>query len=156
VTQLTLAHQFRRVANLVNGSTLAGLAIARLGRATVRPGPHGLVIAEGYMLPFPIAGAFTVGNVVVTPRTFAELESWAPQVLDHEARHSWQYVCCGVFFLPLYLLAMGWSMARTGDRAARNAFERWARLADGGYEDVPVRPWRAQIKALTRARRSRR
>ena len=35
---------------------------------------------------------------------------------------------------------MGWSMLRTGDRAARNFFERQAGLAIGGYRDVPVKP----------------
>jgi hypothetical protein len=35
---------------------------------------------------------------------------------------------------------MGWSWIRTGDRAARNVFERAAGLSDGGYLDVPLRP----------------
>ena len=33
---------------------------------------------------------------------------------------------------------MGWSVVRTGNRAARNAFERHAGLAAGGYPDLPV------------------
>jgi hypothetical protein len=151
---LSAAHRFRRVANLLNGSTVAGLAIARLGRATVRSGPDGLVLAEGYRLRFPVAGAFTVGNVILTATTFDELERCSPNVLQHEARHAWQYVCTGVLFIPLYVAAMGWSVVRTGDRAARNVFERWARLADGGYTDVPVRPLRSWFAPLLRRPRS--
>lgn len=145
MTSVSPLHRFRQVANLVNGSTVAGLLIARVGGARVRPGPEGLLAAEGYRLPFPVAGAFTVGNVVVTGGSLDALTAWSPRVLDHEARHSWQWVCCGTLFLPLYVAAMGWSWLRTGDRAARNVFERAAGLADGGYEDVPPRPlwpWR--------------
>ena len=40
-------------------------------------------------------------------------------------------------FYPAYAICMGWSMLRTGDRAARNFFERDAGLAIGGYEDHP-------------------
>ncbi len=145
---LSGALQLRRIANLVNGSTVVGLGIARLGRARVTPGPGGLLLAEGYRLPFPIAGAFTVGNVVIIPTSLAQLQQSSPRVLEHESRHSWQYVWTGMLFLPLYVVAMAWSMARTGDRAARNIFERWARLADGGYEDVPIRPLRTRIVTL--------
>ncbi len=152
---LTRALRFRRAANFVNGSTLLGLLIARLGRARVSAGPDGLLLAEGYRLPFPVASAFTVGNVVLTSHTFVELEGWSPYVLRHEARHAWQYVCTGVLFLPLYVTAMGWSMARTGDRAARNVFERWARLDDGGYVDVPVRPLGTGLRHLRDRTRTR-
>lgn len=131
--------ELRRLANLVNGSTLLGLVIAGAGRARVAPGPRGLWYAEGYALPFPVAGAFTVGNVIITPRSVREL---GPQALAHEERHTWQYMACGTFFLPLYLAGMVWSWVRTGDRAARNIFERAAGLQDGGYADVPVRPLR--------------
>ena len=151
---LSAAHRFRRLANLVNGSTLFGLAVARLGRARVSPGPGGLLLAEGYRFGFPVAAAFTVGNVVITATTFAEIASWAPRVLDHEGRHAWQYVCTGWLFLPLYVAAMAWSVLRTGDRAARNVFERRARLSDGGYTDVPVRPWRQGFTALVKTLRT--
>lgn len=144
------AHEFRRLANLLNGSTLLGLVVARFGGAQVSPGPDGLVLAEGYRLGFPVAGAFTIGNVIITSTTFAAIEAWAPNVLDHEGRHAWQYVCTGWLFLPLYGLAMAWSVLRTGDRAARNLFERSARLADGGYADVPVRPFLTGVRSLVR------
>ena len=65
---LSPAHRFRWLANLVNGSTLVGLGIARLGRARVTPGPDGLLLAEGYRLGFPVAGAFTVALVTVLQR----------------------------------------------------------------------------------------
>jgi hypothetical protein len=79
-----------------------------------------------------------VGNVILTPRTIAEL---GDRVVTHEERHTWQYMVCGTLFMPLYVSAMGWSWIRTGDRAARNVFERSAGLADGGYTDVRIRPW---------------
>lgn len=129
----------RAMANLANLSTVAGLAIARIGHAHLSPGPRGLWYAEGYTLPFPVAGAFTVGNVIVTARSIPEIGESA---VTHEERHTWQYVVCGTLFMPLYVTAMGWSWIRTGDRAARNIFERAAGLKDGGYVDVPVRPLR--------------
>ena len=134
----TVAIRIREVANLLNGSTAIGLVIARLGRARVSRGPRGLWYAERYALSFPVAGAFTVGNVILTPRSIAEIGT---RVVTHEERHTWQYMVCGTLFMPLYVSAMGWSWVRTGDRAARNVFERSAGLADGGYQDVPVRPW---------------
>ena len=134
------AYTLRAVANLVNFSTFAGMAVARAGHAHVSPGPRGLWYAEDYALPFPVAGAFTVGNVIITPRSIAEI---GESVVTHEERHTWQYTVCGTLFMPLYLTAMGWSWIRTGDRAARNIFERAAGLADGGYVDVPVRPLRS-------------
>jgi hypothetical protein len=133
----------RRLANLVNLSTPLGLLIARTGRARISHAPRGLWVAEGYALPFPVAGAFTVGNVVITPRSMADL---GDRVLEHEERHTWQYMACGTFFMPLYVGAMAWSWLRTGDRAARNIFERAAGLADGGYVDVPVRPLRRLLR----------
>jgi hypothetical protein len=134
------ANRLRAVANVLNFSTLAGLAIARAGRAQLSRGPRRLWYAERYALPFPVAGAFTVGNVIITPRSIADIGG---RTLTHEERHTWQYVACGTFFMPLYLAAMAWSWIRTGDRAARNIFERAAGLADGGYVDVPVRSLRS-------------
>lgn len=135
-----LAVRLRATANVLNGSTIAGLAVARAGRADVSRGPRGLWYAEGYALAFPVASAFTIGNVILTAGTIDEL---GPRVVAHEERHTWQYTVCGTSFMPLYVVAMGWSWVRTGDRAARNVFERAAGLADGGYRDVRIRPWRA-------------
>ena len=117
---------------------VAGLAIAKLGRPTIRRGPRGLFLCEGYQLKFPIAGAFTVGNVITTGSTWDVMLNRWPQLLQHEERHTWHYLhCLGMPFYPAYAICMGWSMLRTGDRAARNFFERDAGLAIGGYHDHP-------------------
>ena len=52
----------RFVGNFANLSTPVGLAVAKIGRATIKRGPRGLFLGEGYRLGFPVAGAFTVGN----------------------------------------------------------------------------------------------
>ncbi len=70
-------------------------------------------------------------------------------MLQHEERHTWHYFACiGMPFYPAYAICMGWSMLRTGDRAARNFFERDAGLAIGGYEDHPIRPVGDNVKAM--------
>ncbi|MGT2426053.1 hypothetical protein [Amnibacterium kyonggiense] len=80
----------------------------------------------------------TVGNVVLVPGRLADLVAALPHVLDHESRHASQWLRWGGLpFLPAYLLGAGWSLLRTGDRAAGNPFERAAGLADGGYSEPP-------------------
>lgn len=124
----------RRILNLLNLSTPLGLLIARLGRAELRAVPGGLILAERYRFRFPSASAFTVGNVLITAHRWDDLLLVNPQLLRHEARHSWQYVVCGgLAFLPLYGLAMAWSWLRGRDRFSHNVFERHAGLSDGGY-----------------------
>ena len=136
---LRAAHRVRAVGNVINLSSVLGLIAARAGGARLRPGPKGLLLAEGYTLDFPRAGAFTLGNVVLTGGTFASLTERQPAVLDHENAHAWQYLCCaGLPFLPLYALAAGWSWLRTGDVASANLFERAAGLERGGYREAPV------------------
>ncbi|WP_316311369.1 hypothetical protein, partial [Clavibacter michiganensis] len=131
-TRLTAAQWVRRIGNAANLTTPLGLLVARIGRADVRRGPRGLLLAERYRLAFPVAGAFTVGDVVLTGGTFAERLRVTPRLLEHEERHSWQYLCClGLPFYPVYVVLMGWSVLRTGDRAARHALERQAGLAAG-------------------------
>ncbi len=138
----------RSVANWLNLSTLLGLAVANCGGATLRPGPHGLRLAEGYRWNFPTGSAFTIGDVVITRTEFERLLRRHPGLLEHEAAHARQWMLCfGLPFIPLYLASMAWSMARTGDRAARCAFEVGAGLHNGGYVDVPVRPIRPVIAA---------
>jgi hypothetical protein len=133
------AWQAKQVLNLVNLSTPLGLALGLAGRAELRRGPRGLVIAAGHRLPVPAAAAFTVGNVVLTPRPGSYVEE-RPALLAHEERHSWQYVAClGLPLLPLYGLAAAWSYARGGDVAVHNPFERLAGLADGGYPQLSAR-----------------
>jgi hypothetical protein len=134
----------RQVVNWANGSTLAGLGVAALGRAHVARAPDGLLTGTGYRLPVPPAPAFCLGNVIVTRR--AELPA-SSGLFRHEARHATQYAWCGgVVMVPLYLVAAGVSWALTGDFGSRNVFERQAGLAGGGYTDKPLRPALAQIK----------
>lgn len=127
---------WRRIGNLVNLSTVLGVLIATTARGRIRSGPHGLLLAEECRLPWFPAGAMTIGNVVLTTGRFADLVRALPRVLDHESRHASQWLRWGGLpFLPAYLLGGLWSLARTGDRAAGNPFERAAGLADGGYRD---------------------
>lgn len=148
-TPLTGWQWFRLVGNVVNLTTPAGLLVAAIGGATIRRGPRGLLIGEGYQLRFPVAGAFTIGSVITTSRTWDELLRRNPRLFEHEERHTWQYLyCLGLPFYPAYGLCLLWSMLRTGDRAARNFFERQAGLAAGGYRDVPVRPVRENLRAM--------
>lgn len=147
----------RRRANLVNGSTAAGLLLARLGRARLHAGPHGLRLAAGYSawFPAPRAAAVTVGDVVLL-RMPLERALARPRLLAHEARHArqWALWCGPLGFLPAYGLAAGWSWLRYRDAAVGNWFEIRAGLADGGYPAPPVRA-RTRVRASSR-RRARR
>lgn len=152
VSQEMSVHEWvRALGNVVNLSTPLGLAVAKIGRASVKRGPRGLFLGEGYRLPFPIAGAFTIGNVIITGSTWEAMLGRYPHLLRHEEGHSWQYLWCGGLpFYPLYAASMAWSMLRTGDRAARNIFERQAGLELGGYLDRPARPLAVTLAALAR------
>jgi hypothetical protein len=127
----------RRWVNLVNGSTLAGLAAARMGGATLTRLPDGLLVATGYRLQVPPAPAFTLGNVIITRRAALPFDS---PLCRHEGRHSTQYAWCGgLLMLPLYFSAAGVSWLISGDVGPWNVFERAAGLADGNYTDRPLR-----------------
>ena len=131
----------RLVGNFINLSTPVGFAVAKIGGATISRGPHGLFLGEHYRFKFPIAGAFTIGSVMTTSSTWDRMLETHPLLIKHEEAHSWQYLyCLGLPYYVPYVIFMGWSMLRTGDRAARNFFERQAGLAIGGYIDYPVRP----------------
>lgn len=130
---LTAAQRLRRAVNLANGSTLLGLAVAAAAGSRPAAGPRGLVLAGGYRWRLPFARAFTLGNVVLCRGRAEDLLS-TPALLRHEERHCTQYAWCGgIPFLPLYLLAAGWSFLRTGNPGTANVFERRAGLAAGGY-----------------------
>jgi hypothetical protein len=77
------------VGNLVNLSTAAGALAGVIGRAEFSRGPRGLLYATGYRLGFPIATAFTIGNIVLTKNDRAYLDR-RPTLVKHEERHSWQ------------------------------------------------------------------
>jgi hypothetical protein len=122
----------RQVVNYVNLATPLGLLVALLGRARVSRGPGGLVMAHGYRIPFPVARAFTLGNVVLTRYEEGFLQG---ELLRHEARHATQYAfCLGVFMLPLYVVAVTVSVAICGHHGSWNLFEKLANLEDGGYQ----------------------
>lgn len=131
-------YRVRLWVNLLNGSTLAGLAVARAGGAILGRLPHGLLVATGYRLPVPPAPAFTLGNVIITKHPALEFDT---PLCRHEARHSTQYAWCGgVLMLPLYFAAAGVSWLLSGDVGAWNVFERAAGLSDGNYAARPLRP----------------
>ncbi|WP_051467709.1 hypothetical protein [Actinomadura oligospora] len=133
-------HRLRRVVNWVNLSTPLGLLLARVGtrpRAVPARGPEGLLLAGGYRLPLPVAGAFTMGNVILARGDVTELTG-DPALLAHEARHATQYAwCLGPLMLAPYLACAGASLVWCGDPASYNPFERLAGLADGGYVRRP-------------------
>ncbi|HET9871510.1 MAG TPA: hypothetical protein VFP89_02790 [Propionibacteriaceae bacterium] len=144
----TTAQWVRAVGNVVNLSTPAGLLVCAVGRARVRRGPRGLLLAEGYQPRFPLAGAFTVGNVVVCRSSWELLSRRFPQLLDHEERHTWQYLyCLGLPYYLAYTACMAWSVLRTGDRASANFFERQAGLVAGGYQERDTRPITVAVSA---------
>jgi len=139
----------RSLGNWTNLTTPLGLLVASLGRASIRRDARGLFLAEHYRFRFPVAGAFTVGNVLITGGDWDDLLGRFPRLLEHEEAHTWQYLYC--LGLPYYLAYSGclaWSLLRTGDRASRNFFERRAGLQHGGYDEQPVRPLVAAARSL--------
>lgn len=135
---LTGAERLRAVANALNLSTAAGLLLAKLSRTPVEPGPHGLLLGTNYTPTLPMAGAFTVGNVIFY-RAERDFIDSRPDLMAHEAGHANQYAwCLGLPFLPLYFACAAWSWWRTGDPGSRNFFERNAGLALGGYRELPT------------------
>ena len=136
-----------RALNWVNGTTVAGLAVAHASRCTVAS-RDGCYEAIGYTHRYPLAGAFTIGSVVIARDRLDD------RVWRHELGHVRQYAWCGPMFLPLYGLAAGWSWVRCGDWWSRNIFERRAGLAAGGYVERPVRrrvAWRRGGSAVAAA-----
>jgi hypothetical protein len=144
--------RLRRAVNVVNLATPVGLAVAKAGGAKLAAGPHGLILAKGFR-PTLRASALTIGDVVLLKRDDAWLERH-PHLLDHEARHSFQYSFWlgPLGFLPAYGLCAAWSWWRSGDPALRNAFERHAGLIDGNYVSGPDDPRLTQVRR-TRPRR---
>lgn len=128
----------RQLANALNGSTVVGLLLAALSRTPIEPGPDGLLLGTDYRPKLPLAGAFTVGNVIFYRAGRPFIDS-RPDLLRHEAAHATQYAwCLGLPFLPLYAGCAAYSLWRTGDPGSRNFFERNAGLADGGYRELPT------------------
>lgn len=129
----------RRVVNWLNLSTPLGLLIARVGRASIARNERGTLLATGYRWRFPVAQAFTIGNVIVTRH---DREWWdvRPALLQHEDRHCTQYAfCIGPVMVLLYLACAMTSWVLSGSHASYNPFERLANLADGGYPRPALR-----------------
>lgn len=145
-------HVVKLVGNVLNLSTLAGILVGVVGRARFSRGPRGMFYATGYKLGFPVASAFTLGNLIVSKHDRQYFDA-RPVLVKHEERHSWQYFCLvGLPLLPLYLLAAAWSWLRTGDFASRNLFERLADLKDGNYVERPVQSIGDTLAAAFRRR----
>jgi hypothetical protein len=132
----------RTAVNWVNLSTPLGLLVARIGGTTLSPGGRGTVVATGYQYAFPVAGAFTVGSVILTRHDLGWLAE-RPAMLRHEDRHVTQYgLLLGVGMLPLYGLGVAFSWLVAGDHSSYNPFERLAGLADGSYPPPRTRAGR--------------
>ncbi len=128
---MTPAQRLREAVNWLNGSTLAGLALARSGRAALNRESDGIWTATHYR-GIASRRPFTVGNVIITRHTAAELRR-RPRLRAHEVRHATQWALLGPAFVTLYVGAALASWALTGDAARANPFELAAGLEDGGY-----------------------
>jgi hypothetical protein len=87
------AHQARLTANLVNGSTAAGILVALAARARLGRGPTACLSGPGTGCRSRSRPAFTVGNVVITRMAAGALAAAGP-LLAPEARHASQVACC--------------------------------------------------------------
>lgn len=125
--------------NWLNLSTMLGMLVAWVGGATRRRRGRGTYVCTGYRFRFPVAGAFTVGSVIITKHD----DDWVlarPLLLQHEDRHCTQYAfLVGPVMLPLYFVSVGISYLLAGDHSSYNPFERLAGLADGGYPPPTTR-----------------
>jgi hypothetical protein len=130
----------RLVVNWVNLATPLGLLVAAVGRAHLdAPDGRGIRVAGGYRFGFPIAGAFTLGNIVITRHDARWLRE-RPSMLAHEDRHATQFGwCLGPGMLVFYLVAAAFSWVVAGDHSSYNPFERLAGLSDGGYPQPRTR-----------------
>lgn len=125
--------RIRTALNWINLSTLLGLAIARLGGASIVRRGRGTYLATGYRFGFPVASAFTVGSVITSKHDLDYVRE-RPVLLQHEDRHCTQYAfILGIVMLPFYFLCVAVSYAIAGDHSSYNPFERLANLADGNY-----------------------
>lgn len=133
----------RKVANILNGSSFAGNALAKARGCEMVDGPRGITIATGYprAFPAPHAGAVTVGDVVLFRGSPAQLIG-KEALIRHEYMHCTQWAACGgiVGFIPAYFAASLWSYIRRRDYYTFNIFEQHAGLEDGGYvQRTPLR-----------------
>ena len=131
---MTPGQRLRQIANLLNGSTLLGLLLAACARTPVSSGPRGLLIASRLPLAAALCRGLHRGQRGRSSAPGRNPPCANPVLLGHEERHSTQYAwCLGLPFLPLYFIAAGWSLWRTGNPGSANFFERHAGLQAGGY-----------------------
>ncbi|MDQ3627373.1 MAG: hypothetical protein M3419_00835 [Actinomycetota bacterium] len=117
--------------NWVNGSTLLGLAIARVGHAHLHRDDQRRWHASGYRGPND-SRVFTIGNVILHRHGPDYLDRHA-ELLRHESAHCTQWAFLGPVFVPVYYLECTISWLLTGDPANGNALEAGAGLSRGGY-----------------------
>ena len=118
---------------------MLGLLIARIGGTNRRTRGRGTFVCTGYRFRFPVAGAFTVGSVIISKHDSDWIEA-RPRLLQHEDRHCTQYAfLIGPVMLPLYFASVGFSYLLAGDHSSFNPFERLAGLDDGGYPPPTTR-----------------
>lgn len=135
--------RLRTAVNWVNLSTPLGLLVARCGGARRERRGRGTVLAGDYRFGFPVAGAFTIGGVIISRMPLERLRT-RTVLLEHEDRHVTQYgFCLGLPMVLLYVAAAGVSWVLSGNHYAYNPFERWAGLATGGYPVARTR-WAAR------------
>ena len=130
--------QLRRALNWINLSTACGFLLAKLSHSDRRPTPDGHYLATSYHWPVPVAGAFTIGDVIFTRSAHStNSDPYSPldaHVWSHELMHSNQYAwCLGLPFIPLYFSACAYSYLMSGDIWSYNIFETRANLDAGGY-----------------------
>lgn len=121
---LSLRHAWAAPTTAI-GLVVASLAVVRGRIAWV----DGVLEAQGPLLRavltrLPLPGgvsAMTLGHVVVA-RDAAALE----RTRSHERVHVRQYECWGPFFVPAYVVASLWALARGGHFYFDNRFERAA------------------------------
>ena len=108
----------------------------------------GTIIAADYPLPVPAAACFVIGDVIFAGTARLAVGAGAPSGSRTRCGTPTSTRCWGPLFWPLYVAGCAWSYALTGNFGARNAFERGAGLADGGYADAPLRPAQPDLQQV--------
>ena len=140
--------------NWINLSTLLGLLVARIGGTTRHRRGRGTYVCTGYRFGFPVAGAFTIGSVIITKHDLDWLsESGQCCSSTRTGTAPSTRSSSDPVMLPLYFVSVGISYLLAGDHSSYNPFERLAGLDDGGYPRPTTRFSRAAL-TTTRTRMS--
>jgi hypothetical protein len=106
-------------------ASLVYAVIAAIGGATLRwDARRAMIVCSGASSRLHGGGGTTIGFVYVTSST-----SVGDAIRFHESRHRDQWAVAG----PLFALLYAEELLRCKGDFTRNAWERWAGLADGGY-----------------------